>query len=554
MRGNFKIFLCTIIFVWIILPATSLSVSRNDAELYEEAIKCRKKLYASASFALKEANWLQCINRYKLVYIQNANTRLIDNILLDVSNLYLELYAKTRNKKYLQSALSSLRELYYYYPESRFAALATLKAGDIYFKKLKQYSRAHGAYDRVLKYYGKTKQARKARNRLKELASHYAPVKTKRISNSRLVTVRDVRHWTNPRYTRVVIDLDANAVYEKHVLKNPDRLFIDFHGARVSDKLNGRALTINDGLLKLVRAGQHDNKTVRVVLDLDRIDRYKIFELKNPFRVVVDVSGNGKKSGRPALSDEGKSDRQNGKEKLSLARQLALGIETIVIDPGHGGKDPGAIGRTGLMEKDVVLDISKKLKKIIEENTGRRVYLTRYNDVFLPLEERTAIANTREADLFVSIHINANKKRNVRGMETYYLSLATTQEEQQTAARENQASYKKISDLEEILSSIMLNSKIDESRVLAHNIQSSLVKGLKGKNRTRNLGVRKAPFYVLIGAQMPSVLIEASFITNSREEKLLSSPKYRQEVARQIYHGLEAYINQMKAQKSVASN
>lgn len=552
MRVNLRIFFALLLTVWMTLPAVSLSAASGDAELYESAVGCREKLRAPAASSAKEADWLQCINKFKLVYIQNADTSLIDAVLLDIGGLYLDLHTRTEKKEHLQSALDSFRELYYYYPDSKSAPEATLRAGDIYLRQ-KQYARAYGAYSRILEYYSSSGQTEEARQRLQELAAYYKPPDAASAPKTQLPIVGDVRHWTNPRYTRLVISVDETVPYAKHILKNPDRIFIDLRGARLGSELIGRDLSINDGLLKRVRVGQYDAETVRVVLDIDHIERHKVFALENPFRLIVDVTGNGKGKGLPPADSGIKPEPGGDNAKLSLARQLGLGVETVVIDPGHGGKDPGAIGPGGVMEKDVVLDISKRLKEIIEGSTGRRAYLTRDDDTFLALEERTAIANTREADLFVSIHINAHANPAVRGMETYYLNLATTRAEQRIAARENRASYKKVSDLQKILSSLMLNSKKDESRALARSIQSALVKSDNGAYRPKDLGVKKAPFYVLIGAQMPSVLVEVSFVTNPREEKLLASPEYRQAMASRIYRGLEAYMQQMKSRPSVAS-
>jgi N-acetylmuramoyl-L-alanine amidase len=435
---------------------------------------------------------------------------------------------------------------------NKWAPKATFKAGDIYFKDLKKYKLAYGAYKRLLQFYGSSRFATTARDRLRKLSIYYTPPPQKNKDQSALAAVNNIRHWTGPRYTRVVIDLTRRVPYSNEVIKTPDRLFIDLDRARVSKKLKGQSITISDGLLKRVRVAQYTRDTVRVVLDIDRIESYKIIELDNPFRVIIDVNSKAKKK-RKAVAVKAKTKKSDSNGKLSLAKQLGLGIETIVIDPGHGGKDPGAIGRKGAMEKDIVLDIAKKLKKIIEKGTGRRAYLTRYTDVFVPLEERTAIANTREADLFVSLHVNANSLSSVRGLETYYLSLATTREEREIAARENQTSFKKIRDLQKILESMLLNSKKEESRDLAHHMQSALITGLKSNYQVRDLGVKKAPFHVLIGAQMPSILTEISFITNPKDEKMLTTNRYRQAVALEIFHGLESYIASMKAHPNTAS-
>jgi N-acetylmuramoyl-L-alanine amidase len=233
---------------------------------------------------------------------------------------------------------------------------------------------------------------------------------------------------------------------------------------------------------------------------------------------------------------------------LTLAQQLGLGVRKVVIDPGHGGKDPGAVGPSGVREKDVVLGIAKRLQQKIRTKLNLDAILTRSSDSFLPLEERTALANTQKADLFVSIHTNAHKSRRVYGISTYILNVATDEEAARVAAFENSVSAKRISDLEKILNDLMLNSKINESSRLADAVQQGLIKGLPRRySRIKDLGVKQAPFYVLIGAQMPSIMVEASFITNRWEEKRLANAAYQEAVAEGILTGIKSYIRQIEA-------
>ncbi|NIA18970.1 MAG: AMIN domain-containing protein, partial [Xanthomonadaceae bacterium] len=303
---------------------------------------------------------------------------------------------------------------------------------------------------------------------------------------------------------------------------------------------------------KKVKLAQFNKQTVRTVINLDSIDDYKIFDLSNPPRIVIDVIGNRAKERLAKSHIKSKGIKAGAKGAgtagdLSLAQQLGLGIGKIVIDPGHGGKDPGAVGPHRVREKDVVLDIALRLKAELKKQMNCQVVMTRDHDCFIPLEERTVIANTKKADLFVSIHANASRNRKAHGIETYFLNLATDKEAMELAALENATSTKKISDLQLILSDLMRNSKISESSRLARAVQDSLVKRLKSKYRdVKNLGVKQAPFYVLIGAQMPSILVETSFLSHKMEEKRLSSAAYRQKVAEGIAAGVKVYIEQVK--------
>ena len=352
---------------------------------------------------------------------------------------------------------------------------------------------------------------------------------------------------------------------------------------------------LEDGLLKRIQTSQLDATTVRVSLDTDSIADYKVFNLKDPFRVVVDVRGGrgralrvpkkkvvpqiiadikplvvqakqegGVETKGATVASETKPEKiitprkrktvprfaKAGKtlagENLTLAQQLGLGVRRIVIDPGHGGKDPGAVG-FGLKEKDIVLKVAKKIKRILEEKKGYEVLLTRDSDVSLSLEERTAIANTKEADLFLSIHVNAHPEEAVRGVETFYLNLATHTEAMRVAALENATSTHNMSEMQDILSELMQNEKISESSQLAGFVQRNVVNGLKKNNfYVNDLGVKQAPFYVLIGAEMPAILAEISFITNPEEAKLMKSEKYLQTLAERMVAGVLSYAEHQR--------
>ena len=233
---------------------------------------------------------------------------------------------------------------------------------------------------------------------------------------------------------------------------------------------------------------------------------------------------------------------------LSLAQQLGLGVSTIVIDPGHGGKDPGAIA-FGMKEKDIVLRVGQRLAEKLRQDLDATVILTRTSDQYLPLEERTAIANTNDADLFISLHINAHPSPQVKGFETYFLNLSTNEEAMRVAARENATSTHQMSDLQDILSDIMQNSKINESSRLAQQVHNSIVAELSQPPfGLKNMGVKQAPFYVLIGAEMPSILIELAFISNPDDAKLLADDAFIDELAGNISSGILQYVNTNTAQ------
>ena len=247
---------------------------------------------------------------------------------------------------------------------------------------------------------------------------------------------------------------------------------------------------------------------------------------------------------RPAAAPQPTRDGQ-----ATLTRTLGLKIGRIVIDAGHGGHDTGTIGPTGLMEKDLCLDVALRLGKIIQQRLpGADIVYTRSDDTFIPLEERTNIANQARADLFISIHANSSQDHGARGVETYYLNLKGSPEAMEVAARENAASDQGVHDLQDLVKKITQTEKIDESKEFAEDIQDSLAKRmLRASKNMKNRGVRKAPFVVLIGADMPSILTEISFLSNPADEKLLKQPEYRQRVAEGLYQGVASYLQSLNS-------
>ena len=347
-----------------------------------------------------------------------------------------------------------------------------------------------------------------------------------------LVVVNDIRFWSYDDYTRIVINVSEEAEYIEKRLEDPERLYLDILFSRIDEEIN-KDITVENRMLKGVRAGQFDENTVRVVLDLNTIKYYKIFMLDEPSRIVVDVFG-------PTIFSSKKR---------------------IVIDAGHGGKDPGAIGPKKLLEKDVVLDIAKKLKKELARHKNYEVFLTRDRDVFIPLEQRTAIANSKNADLFVSIHANASPRRSLRGIETYFLNWTDEEEALNVAARENAISMKQMRKIGKKMNvlDIMLNDlsrayKRDESNKLAHFVQDAMVNKLNQQYRHSvvDLGVKRGYFFVLVGADMPSVLVEVSFITNLLEAKLLRKNSYRERLAYSIATGINQYMSVIPQRQTIA--
>jgi N-acetylmuramoyl-L-alanine amidase len=375
--------------------------------------------------------------------------------------------------------------------------------------------------------------------------------------------LNEMKYWSNPDYTRISLELDRDVTWEAHQLGKggPGRVYIDINRTRLGR--NVKDITIGDGLLKGARVGQYKTDVVRVVLDTVNIKDFKVFSLSEPTRLIIDVRGERpveisrlepSVSAAPEHLSELRPDErpsvpvQEKEKKSKPARKPAISkIRRIVIDPGHGGHDPGAVGPSGLQEKDVVLTVGLKLRELIREELGLDVVMTRSTDVFIPLEERTAIANKVNADLFLSVHANAAANRNAAGIETYYLNLAKTEKAAQLAAKENGTSLEKVSVLQAILFDLMANYKLNDSAHLAEEVQKALYKKIRGQYAdAKNLGVKQGPFYVLVGASMPSILVETAFVSNAHEEARLKDPAYLEMTAEGILEGVRGYISTLK--------
>jgi N-acetylmuramoyl-L-alanine amidase len=349
--------------------------------------------------------------------------------------------------------------------------------------------------------------------------------------------VREIRYRSGPTNTRIVIDLDQEVAYKDHLLKDDialnksPRLYLDLTAAKLASHLK-EPIPIEAGLLKRVRAAQYNADIVRVVLDLESVADYKIFHLSDPFRIVIDVLGVSNMSPQEEVS------------KLPPNQPQYPQSLKIVLDPGHGGDDPGAIGPTGLKEKEVVLKIAQCVRDKIRRELKWAVVMTREDDRFIPLEDRTAIATTERGNLFISIHANAAKDRRICGIESFFLGTTSNKDALRLASKENNISPQKVSDLQIIFADLKLNdpAKVIPSSNLADCVQAMLVNKLrKNYGEIKDLGIKPAPFIVLIGAEMPSILIEVSFISNPIEERMLRDPRYLDALADAIVDGLKHY-------------
>jgi N-acetylmuramoyl-L-alanine amidase len=374
--------------------------------------------------------------------------------------------------------------------------------------------------------------------------------------------VSDIQAWTNEIYTRVAIytgdevSWQANTVRADPPRGLPPRIFIDIRGAGIRDEILHGPIEVRNGLLRQVRAGRFDRDTVRVVIDLERESVYRVFALTDPFRLIVDIDGEGEipalpaspgpavaGTGVPAASASTPPSTQSARAAASHPSPAPTPRVRVMIDPGHGGKDSGAIGPTGLMEKDVVLAIGRRIRDTLSRSGEFDVLMTRDEDVFIPLEERTAMANKGSVDLFISIHINASRNRRAEGYSTYVLSRgASNREDLELAARENGVPIAKLQGVKFIIDDMFTGARKNESLRLAKTVNDAVVRHVSTRYPgVQSLGLKQAPFYVLVGARMTAVLIEASFISNAREEARLRDPSCLDRIADGVAEAVRYY-------------
>ena len=373
-------------------------------------------------------------------------------------------------------------------------------------------------------------------------------------NSSQLVEVYDLRSYTHSTHTRIVIEVGKLREYAWEEIHAPDRVQVDVLNARLNPILHGKTILARTDFLSQILIVQKNEGTVRLTADVDftRIDHYRVWHLYDPFRVIIDIYPRESPAAlQPQAKEAAAGEKKPQPPKptaqgYTLARQLGLGVKMIVIDPGHGGADPGCLGKKGLREKDVALDVSLQVKDLLAAQTGMNVVMIRETDIYVPLENRTVIANQAKADLFISIHVDSRPNKKRSGVQTFFLNLSPDPDVIEIAARENATSSKTISQMQETIKKIFQNDKIVESRTLAEQIQKNLVKCLgQTYSQVNDLGVKGGPFWVLIGGEMPSVLVEISHMSNAREEERLATPAYRKQVAQGIYEGLIAYIRSL---------
>lgn len=510
----------------LVIPLTCLIASNTlisqekEAHQYKAGLAYERELRATdrkEQPTLKELR--SAIDNYEVIVRQQPQSIYGDNALWHATGLALDTFDRFRDDYDLQTALRLLHWLPHQYPKSPFIS--------------------------------------RIKERLEQLNSLDKPV-----------TLKNVRRELLSEVVRISVELTSEVRYEHGRFDNPSRLFIDLKGAISTPALRDTHIQFfDDDIVRGINLHRRPNDTVRVILDAVNVATYNVFNLYNPYRLIIDcrrgdIDSLQARTGETASSIQRTTEKllnpaalddppANANETLSLARQLGLNVSRIVIDPGHGGQDPGAKDNY-LTEADLVLDIALRLEKRLMTFPQIDVVLTRRTNVFVPLEERTSIANREHADLFLSIHANASKNLTAHGVETYLANFALDPQSEALAARENSTSDSAMYTLPLMIREIALGDKFDESRYLAEIIQRTMVETLKPANpQLRDIGIKQAPFVVLIGATMPSVLTEIAFLTNRAESELLKQNHYRNLITDALVNSIVNYRNSLKTTRII---
>jgi N-acetylmuramoyl-L-alanine amidase len=589
-----------------VFPVASAQTKKQLAlEYFKRAEELRSELAARPTVERTRERYQRAIEAYRLVYHTAFDSSKADDSIFTAAELGTEMGRAFADEGSLRTAASQYQFLCREYPGSPFVAKALFAVAEIYRADLRDNDSAKAAYEKFLSTYPRHRLARQARLALVSLKGAPEP-STKTEAEvlvkqpQQLARVTGVRYWPAAASVRIAVDLEQEVKFRSQRVARPSRIVFDLEQTSLASHLLGKAFTLDNPLLRKIRVAQFQPGITRVVLEVGDVVDSSAFLLPNPYRLIIDLHGAGSEASaqaargrevgetaapekrdtvletliadieeksiteriRPpenartpksvsvsahrktaAIPDHPRIAKPASNGEHSLIRALGLKMGKIVVDAGHGGSDTGTVGRRGVKEKDVVLDVALRLGKLLEKRLGAEVVYTREDDSFIPLEQRTAIANQARADLFISLHANSSRNTSARGIETYYLNFTSSEEALEVAARENAVSEKGIHELQDLVEKITLTDKIDESREFAAEVQRALYSGLsKRTRRLRDRGVKKAPFVVLIGAEMPSILAEISFLSNPADEKNLNNAKYRQRIAEALSRGIEQYV------------
>ncbi len=605
------IVLCAATALWAMPPLgqANLAAARRQ---FRYAQKMKATLEAELGGRRTELQYLKVIKAFRRVALITPNGVMVAPSMIEIGGLYGEM-GHLFDTVYFQKAVDTYLYIVHHYPRAELAPAALYDAAELEQIELGDPALGRRFLRELVAKYPTSNQADRARL---ELASAPPPARQMRrsvrasapspapspaparsepaaspsgppltmgtveggVESPQLTLIRSVSYSRRPYGVRILIQLNGPVRFRSARITRPERVYFDLRRAFLIHP-HGETLMPRSRLVTRIRVAQNQQDMVRVVLDIGPDTGYAASLLRYPYRLVIRVgqmdgpgrdstafqqpqaSGrNGNGFGQTAVAALPKVGNLTPAHPLrsgepSLVRALGLKVFRIVIDPGHGGFDTGAIGPNGLEEKNVTLSIALRLGRLIRERLpNTKVFYTRTTDVFVPLQERTRIANEDKADLFISIHANSSPDRAARGVETYYLDFTTSPQALAVAARENELSQLPVYKLRSLLEKISLNNKVVESHEFASDVENGIVHLLhRDRINIPDRGVGKAPFVVLIGAHMPSILVETSFISNPIGDRLLGEGSYREKIALGIFDGIRRYIASLNSLPSTVT-
>ena len=520
-----------------------LDSSKSSQKRYAIAKKGYQNLLYSKSKMKYRTNWMQAISRFQSVLKKYPKTQESYKSVFTLGRLFHKLGKRTGLSTDIDKALSYYHQLETEFPAGWLTDDALYFAGQLYVGR-KRYTEGRVAFQKILAHYPKGDFVPKAQRQLKSQA---LKVNKKIPVRQSTVILRDLTFVSRANETRVVLKVDGPLKYSKKRLRNPDRVYFDFQNARWDEHLPDN-ISVEDGRVEQLRMTDTKGSPSRLVIDLDEQAKHKVAVRVSKNQLIIVVPNHKKKFvAVKAKSSKTKPTLRVAKNSTPSKSQANRKTPVVVLDAGHGGKDYGAKGTHGLFEKDVNLQISNLVKKILKNRYHYNVIMTRRNDTFIELKDRGKIANKHAADLFVSIHANAAKRKSAKGIETYYLGSGSNEQARETAERENGDLVHSVADdaVQEILASLISTTKINDSSRLAAIVQKRLHKTMSKKfSGIQNLGVKEGPFFVLHDTNMPSILVEVGFVTHRKEGRQLKRKIYQKWLAESIAHGIHEYLEE----------
>jgi len=585
-----KLFLTNFLFVFFLLFSflpgeIALGASSPASIEYEKARVSYHSLIQSKKRMQKRDQWMSVIQKFNSVYRGYSSSGEAYKAVFTIGDLYEQLYAISRWDKDLDKALENYKKTINEFKPGRLTDDALYRQGEIYFNRGK-YTAALGSFQTISKILPHGDVAAKAKVRIADIRplAHApstkitAPVKIIKIATGlkenlnavadKNIILEKIDYKVGADSVRVVTYTSSPVSFSQGRLSKPERVYINFNKTRLDNSVT-RNIKIGSRFLKGLRLSQFDEKNSRLVFDLNNVNNLKIGIGQEDSKLLIELSDKNPKIKKvvpkPLASETRKTFGTTKKAIVKTAKKVKDSrairkpdvkkskkrinkkAPLIVVDAGHGGRDLGAKGNRGLLEKDVNLAIALRLKGILKSSYKYQVILTRKDDTFIPLSGRGKIANDNNADVFVSVHANAAPRRSAQGIETYYLGTGHSTQAKETAIRENGGLVKSVKDdqTQEILASMISTTKINKSSRLASSIQNQLYQSMRKKYPgIRNLGVKEGPFFVLHDTSMASVLVEVGFLTNRKEESYLKKSSYLDKLASSIAKGIAKFIHE----------